>query len=1073
MLLPALLTLLLQIPAAAPPAEVDPALRSAVERFFSAQEAEDVEGYLALWSAAAQKPQAHQLKFIFDSGDDRFSDLVIERATIAGGHARVRLRVTRTRTDQRVKKPDGSPMAFNSRLAWALTFTREGEDWKLLREGTPIDELAFALLAAKTAEERKALIDADPELVTDRLLEAMSRRGDAEAQKNAYVAALDIYTRVLEVARAIGSKKGEGQALQNLGNAHYFLRQFPRALEMFEARLAIERAIPNDEGTANALAGVGSVRYAMFDYVASLTVYREAATIFDKLGDRMGLAGALISTGNVLYLQGDLEGAIADYRRSRELYGSFAYKTGEARALEGLGLCFSAQGDLAAALDAYGEVLAEGRARNDARGQATALFNVGEIHLRLGNLDTAREQFDQSRAFYEKMGDLPNTGRSWQGVALSHLVAGRYPAAEQGYVKSQQACAAGDDKACAARATVGLAFAQSSQEQFDKAVATYGTAIEAFGALAKAAESAGDRRALVEEAARAELGLARALDGRKDHKAALSAAARAWDTAARLGNADVLWRALAAQARALRRLGEPAAAMSAAADAVATIERMRQQALERPDARLASDVVEAHALLAVLQTEAGDAVAAAATAEARRALALRLVLAANEREIHRGMTEDERAAERARAGELVALHLQREREKGLPKPDASRLARLEASIAETTSTRAAEQRAIFARLPELRRWRALEPPVGKDSIGALVPQAGSVILQFVVDEDDVLVMTATGSESGPLVASHAVALTRQKLAERVAALNEAAALKDAASWRKAAAEVASVLPPTVVKLVAGSRTVTVIPDDVLWRVPFEALPLDDRYLIDVARVTYAGSIASLVVQAGQAGDPPTVPLAAFGAPELAPALRERLKITAPTWTLRAPETAAREVKTVAALYADPPAAVRLGPDATEEAVRPDLERAAILHVAAPFRASSASPLFSPMLLTTSAAERPEREADGVLEAREIVNLRLRARALVLTDGTALSMRNAAAALPALQWIWLAAGPPGLVLPRWVTDEAASDTLVTALHARIKAGDSPAEALHAARKKIRSDEKTSAPYYWAGWMVIGK
>jgi hypothetical protein len=100
-----------------------------------------------------------------------------------------------------------------------------------------------------------------------------------------------------------------------------------------------------------------------------------------------------------------------------------------------------------------------------------------------------------------------------------------------------------------------------------------------------------------------EIGLAQALDGKKDHKAALAAAARAWERAVTLASDDVLWRALVAQARALRRLGEVAPALAVAKQAVATIDRMKLQALARPDARIASDSVAAFAILAVLQSE--------------------------------------------------------------------------------------------------------------------------------------------------------------------------------------------------------------------------------------------------------------------------------------------------------------------------------------------------------------------------------------------------------------------------------------------------------------------------------------
>ena len=61
----------------------DPLLRAAVEKYFAMQAAEDVEGYLALWSANAQKPRVEQLKFVFQTGDDTFSDITILKAVPA------------------------------------------------------------------------------------------------------------------------------------------------------------------------------------------------------------------------------------------------------------------------------------------------------------------------------------------------------------------------------------------------------------------------------------------------------------------------------------------------------------------------------------------------------------------------------------------------------------------------------------------------------------------------------------------------------------------------------------------------------------------------------------------------------------------------------------------------------------------------------------------------------------------------------------------------------------------------------------------------------------------------------
>lgn len=207
---------------------VDPGIHAVVERFFAAQQAEDVDAYLALWSSAAAKPSADQLRFVFTSGDDTFTSIAVMRATVSGLTARVRVSAIRARTDLRAKNPDGSPRAFTTRLQLALALVREGDEWKIVREGAPSDELAAALIETSDADARQSLMQAEPDLLNLRLVEAISRRADGLAQRAQYRAAQEIYERSLEVAQATGDRKSEGQALQNIANSLLLSARFRR-----------------------------------------------------------------------------------------------------------------------------------------------------------------------------------------------------------------------------------------------------------------------------------------------------------------------------------------------------------------------------------------------------------------------------------------------------------------------------------------------------------------------------------------------------------------------------------------------------------------------------------------------------------------------------------------------------------------------------------------------------------------------------------------------------------------------------------------------------------------------------
>jgi CHAT domain-containing protein len=615
---------------------------------------------------------------------------------------------------------------------------------------------------------------------------------------------------------------------------------------------------------------------------------------------------------------------------------------------------------------------------------------------------------------------------------------------------------------------VGLGFAQNAQEKYREAIASYKKAVAAFAAL--------NRR---EQAARAEVGLAEALSGAGEHGAAIDAAVSARRRVAVGREADdILWRALVAEARALRRLGRRDQALGAAGAAIQAVDRLAEAAANRPSSPVPRDTSAAFATLTVLQAEAGDAAAAFETAERLRVHDLRTILAPVEREIGRGLLVAERYAERAAAGELVSLHAQLSREKALPKPDPARLDRLERSVADAAARRSSQQDRLFARLPELRIWRGMIPPATRnDDLQTLLPGADTVILEFVVDDEDVVVLSVRRGDEGPQIAAHVAALKRRALADRVAALTVPATLRSLEDWRRASSELVKSLPAATLPALASARHAVVIPHEMLWRVPFEALANGDRFVADGTAVVYAASVSTLLrTPPRPQTERPEAYLLAAAAPQVSEGVLQRIRQTAPEWSIRDESTGKRELEEIVGALPESGGVVALsGEAATEAALRERLPDAAAIHIGVPFRVNGASPLFSPAVLAGTAREKTASSADSedaVLEAREVMNMALRADVAVLSDGAAMSMRDAADDLATVQWAWRAAGVPTLVVARWLADEAASFAIVRELHRRLRAGEAAEASLQAACAAVRAESATRAPFYWAGWLTIG-
>jgi CHAT domain-containing protein len=324
------------------------------------------------------------------------------------------------------------------------------------------------------------------------------------------------------------------------------------------------------------------------------------------------------------------------------------------------------------------------------------------------------------------------------------------------------------------------------------------------------------------------------------------------------------------------------------------------------------------------------------------------------------------------------------------------------------------------------------------------------------------VILARRGEEGVRFSTQFEPATRRAMAERAGRLQQPETMRDAAAWRTAALELIPGLGATF-----GSATrAIVIPHEVLWRVPFEALPVESGYVSDTTSITYAPSVTALVRPPAVERPPSTGPLAIVAAPAIAPAVVDEIQRTAPGWAIRTAASAEAERDAILARGGDEPRVqVLSGADATEPAFAERAAGADVIHIAAPFRINGASPLFSSTLLA------PAASTDGALEAREIMNLDLRAAVTVVSDGAAMTMMDAADETGAVAWAWRAAGVRALVVPRWRADEAASNAFLAALHARLRAGDSPDVAQRAARTAVRQSRGFSAPHFWAGWMLV--
>jgi CHAT domain-containing protein len=185
--------------------------------------------------------------------------------------------------------------------------------------------------------------------------------------------------------------------------------------------------------------------------------------------------------------------------------------------------------------------------------------------------------------------------------------------------------------------------------------------------------------------------------------------------------------------------------------------------------------------------------------------------------------------------------------------------------------------------------------------------------------------------------------------------------------------------------------------------------------------------------------------------------------------------AEKEVKTLERLYGAANSRILIGADARESRVKLDASRYAILHFATHGLLDDRNPMFSHLTLAQVAADTPE---DGLLEAREIINMDLNAQMAVLSACQMARGRvGAGEGVIGMSWAFFVAGVPTTVASQWKVDSASTTSLMIEFHRRLtsvgaKAKETRAESLRQAALVLLRSDRYRHPFYWAGFVMVG-
>jgi CHAT domain-containing protein/tetratricopeptide (TPR) repeat protein len=882
-------------------------------------------------------------------------------------------------------------------------------------------------------------------------------QGDIKGAMASYLLSKEIF----EDAKATGDLV---YVLSELGNLFTFTKDYKNAEEYSEKSLALADSskpaepsisgLPGDYGIAHAWSNLGEVSLWKGDYNESLVRFQKALGLWEKLNRegvvyRAHIINALTDIGIAYRMMGLHAESLKYWYRALELAKTAEDKARIAAALVSIGLLYLEQRDYSQAADFLNQSLRLFTEANNQREIANALLNIGLLKQRLKDYVGAIETFEKALSIAER-------------ISAPDLVV----AAQEG---------------------LGVVYYEQRR---------YETASQCFETAWSLAEKTGDRIRMTELLWRK----GQVFYAKEAYVQASASAKDAANLATRLRSPLMTYLTLTLLGKAQRAQGEHGAAVESFMRAIDAVEQMRDQIAggEKEQQLFFEDKLSPYHEI-VSELAKANRAEALNYAERAKGRVLLDVLRNGRISTNKFLNQSEQTEERRLYSEMVSLNTQIRVERMRQQPDDSRIEEMESRLRKARNAYEAFQAALFAAHPELEIKRGQFSTFTLQDARALLPDARTAILEYVVTDEQtflfVLTRSSTGQAKAVEVEVDSIKITRAELAGLVEKYRGLLSTNHPGFYH-AGRELYDLLVRPAEPCLRGKTTVCVVPDGPLWNLPFQALQTaGDKYLLELFAMYYAPSLQvlremrkksdnlqTLPVSKREANEPlslsplrQTGQLYAIGNPAFGGEALARVLTLRNTPFVPLPETE-REVQTLAtAVYGPQASAVRIGAAAREDAVKAEMGKYRVLHFATHGVLDNENPLYSYIILAPSI----DSKEDGLLEAWELMEMDLKAELAVLSAcDTARGRIGDGEGMIGMTWALFVAGVPTTVASQWQVPSESTTNLMLGFHRNVVGGSgerkmSKAEAWRqAVLVMINNPRYRMKPYYWAGFVVVG-
>lgn len=870
-----------------------------------------------------------------------------------------------------------------------------------------------------------------------------------------------------------------------------------KGIEKFKEAVLLYRELDDqDTATADLITRVGERFYEENELEEGISYFRELVPLFSDDHRRRSRLSALMQLGRLLKENTEYDKALDALREVQKIAAEIGDRTSATRVFNNMGNVYEDAHKLEHALDAYQQCLSMATELHLDRIAAAALNNLGNVYGDLGNFGLAVDYQRKQIEIGEKLGDKGIINRALVNLGLARMGQREYAAAVEVYKSALKMAEELGNKRGAwyAHNNIGLSYERLGNyklalehevralelgKELNQNTATIQINIAIMQLNLGDTEGATRQLREVLETSKdwenkstyteASLVLAGTYCKTRSYLTCVEMSKEAQDFARHSGDAKRVWRSLSTMSKGQVALNQPIEARKSLEEAISIIEKQQKLVEGGPDEqrRYFTDKTEPYYALTELLSNQNDPVGAIGISERIKARMLLDILRNGRTPINKAMSPGETAKEQSLRAELIAIRGKLSNEEDNSRGEALRK-QLEAKRSEYDDFRTK----LYSVNPLLKVRRGDIEPISVDKAVMLLPDEHSAALEFSNADDRTQLFVLSLNGSKPIIKSYSIEIKGKELGSLIDEFRTSIETGDLGFSEKSRNLYSLLIKPAATQLI-GKNNLIIVPDDVLWNLPFQALQtLDGKYLAETTAISYAPSLTALWEMRKRSTDLKAErTLLAFGNPVVDKETSKSLKRVFMSEKLEPLPEAERLVNSLQSMYGAARSKVYTGADAREETAKAEVSRFRILQFATHGTLNDASPMYSHIVL---ARKENNPNEDGLLEAWEMKDLDLNADLVILSAcDTARGKVSSGEGMIGMTWALFIAGTPTTVASQWKVESSSTTELMLEFHRQLLTGKvSKAEALRRAELKVMKMPRYRHPAYWAGFVVVG-